>query len=134
MWHTRNWIDGEHRNLEQTLADIEVLAQGRSFGLAASKFKLFQRTLSKHLKEEEDILFPILRRRFPKESLLELMDQQHAQLEVTLEAIDRSLKQDDFQGFCSGLDALSRLLHGHQTTEEDFLTRISFVLPSGTPT
>src|SRR5262245_47812537 len=113
------YLETEHRELDHLLAEVEYLAERRSVGPAKRRFDHFRARLLAHLREEEDVLFPTFRAETgDPEAIVKRLHDQHAQLEMVLEAVGHAIEQGDYTYFCYGLSALSVLLETHQTTEE----------------
>jgi hemerythrin len=123
MSHERH-IDEDHRALDHALADVEFLAQKRSFGSAMRQFEAFCRALEAHLDEEETVILPELEHRTgDPDRVLPIVRGQHQTLEVTLKDLCTALARADYTAFCNGLTELDRLLKEHHATEERLLAR-----------
>lgn len=124
MTDSPKYLDAEHREIDHLLAEVEYLAQRRSYGVAKRRFRDFREQLLAHLREEEDELFPAHLARFgDPQGVIAKLHEQHAQLETALEAVASALDQGDYAEFCYGLTALSTLLAAHQHTEEELWHR-----------
>src|SRR5258706_2806926 len=56
-------FDADHRLLDHILADVEFLADRRSFQAAGGRFAEVRRLVEGHLKDEEEILLPLYEER-----------------------------------------------------------------------
>ncbi|MBK7859887.1 MAG: hemerythrin domain-containing protein [Archangiaceae bacterium] len=108
-----------HQRLDHALAEVEFLAERRSFGPAAKRFVELSRELRAHIQEEEAVTFVELERKgtLPPPQL-EAIRSQHRRLEQHLETLNAALVRSDYAAFEEQLPSLDRELKEHQTTEE----------------
>lgn len=115
-------VDEEHRALDHALADVEFLAERRSFKAASERFAEFRQAFEAHLREEETVVFPEFEKQTgDPEHVLPAIRAQHAELESALSSIGKALAELNYTEFCHQLDALTSLLKEHQATEERLL-------------
>jgi hypothetical protein len=116
------FFDEEHRALDHTLADVEYLAQRRSFQTAGKRFGELRRAVENHLRDEEDVLLPEFRARTGDPgNILPLIRAQHRSVLESLDAVASALSCEDYPAFCEELSQLGDLLRGHEADEERLL-------------
>jgi hypothetical protein len=115
-------FDEEHRSLDHTLADVEFLAERRSFQSAAKRFGELRRGIERHLHAEETVLFPAFKERTkdPKK-LLPFIEAQHRLIREGLDAVGAALSCSDYNAFCEELSYLAGLLRHHEADEKQLL-------------
>lgn len=110
--------------MDHALAEVEFLAEKRTFDLAAQRFAEFRSMFEKHLQFEETVEFPEFERRTKDvQQVLPLIHSQHLRLVAALQYVGEALTKRDFTAFCSGLRDLNELLKEHQSTEERLMPR-----------
>jgi hypothetical protein len=116
------FFDDEHRALDHTLADVEYLAQRRSFQSAGKRFGELRRAAELHLRDEEEVLLPEFKLRTgDPQNIVPLIRAQHASLLECLDTVAAALSCGDYPGFCGQLAQLADLLRGHEADEERLL-------------
>lgn len=119
---TPTFFDEEHRVLDHTLADVEYLAERRSFQTAGKRFGELRRAIERHLRDEEEVLFPAFKARTGDPGgLLPRVLKQHAEVLAALEEVGAALSCGDYTAFCSALCALAQRLRTHEGDEERLL-------------
>jgi hypothetical protein len=119
---TDTFFDDEHRRLDHILADVEYLAERRSFQTAGKRFGELRRAVERHLHEEEDVLFPafMLRTGDPRGLLPDIL-RQHTEVLESLEGVGAALSCGDYGAFCAELLRLAHRLRAHEADEERLL-------------
>jgi hemerythrin len=127
-----SFLDEEHRALDHTLADVEYLAQRRSFQSAAKRFGELRRAMERHLHDEEDVLLPAFESRTgDPDRILPMIRAQHASLLDVLDSIAAALSCDDYNAFCAAILELGDQLRAHEADEERVLhPALDRVLPT----
>jgi hypothetical protein len=119
---TATFFDDEHRSLDHTLADVEYLAERRSFQTAGKRFGELRRAVERHLREEEDVLLPefMVRTGDPRQLLPDIL-RQHTEVLESLEGVGSALSCSDYRAFCVELARLAQRLRAHEADEERLL-------------
>jgi iron-sulfur cluster repair protein YtfE (RIC family) len=112
----------EHRTLDHHLADVEFLADRRSYVTAAKRFGEVRRHLERHLNEEEQVLFPFyVERTNDADGVVAQMRLQHTEILAALEGVAAALTAADHCAFDAEVARLGQLLRAHQVSEEQLL-------------
>ncbi len=115
-------FEEEHRTLDHHLADVEFLADRRSYASAAKRFGEVRRQLEQHLKEEEQVLFPFyVERTNDAGGVVAKMMGQHSELLIALEAVASALTAGDHPAFDAQIALLGELIRAHHASEEQLL-------------
>lgn len=115
-------FDEEHRALDHQLAEVEYFAERRAFAQAGKRFGELEQALERHMREEDDVLFPwFVDHTGDPEGVVAILTGQHRRLRLAMEAVNGALTEHDFARFSSSVKVLSTLLGAHHHSEERLL-------------
>ena len=116
------YLEYDHRRLDEILPDVRQLAGAGDFGTAAQRFAEFFCGLSRHIDAEEQILFPSF------EQLTGItggptvvMRAEHVEIRREMSAIAEALDTRDGDAFASALGRMTGVLIDHNMKEEAIL-------------
>lgn len=115
------YLAWDHDRLDRLFADTIDAFEQSSIGAARERFGEFACGLERHIRIEEDILFPLFEMRVPSAGPTEVMRLEHVEIRRALEDISSALACEDGQAFDAGVEALVGVLEEHNMKEERVL-------------
>ncbi len=117
-------MQNDHEHLDTLLLSVETAVKNQDWQGAERLFAQFRdRTVSTHMKTEEELLFPAFER-WSQEAdhpLTSLLRKGHQDLRVFFAEIEESLQQHDAEEFSDLLSTVKIILQQHDAKEENEL-------------
>jgi iron-sulfur cluster repair protein YtfE (RIC family) len=113
------FFEADHARLDAVLERVLEAAMLDDWALARKHFAGFDRGLRRHIRAEEDLLFPAFERAVPGGGPVELMRHEHRTIEGILNEIGAAL--GDALPIEERVDRLRAVLSGHNLKEEQML-------------
>ncbi len=110
----------DHEEMDALLGDAKSALEERDLTRAQRAFAEFRGRMERHLRAEEEHLFPLLDRRSYGDPTTGLLDD-HRSVQAELAWLGAALDRDDLTVFLGGYRRLVRLLATHNRKEEGML-------------
>lgn len=123
------YLSWDHHRLAVLLSDAELRVEAGDFDGAIARCWEFERGLARHMRLEEDVLFPLFEARSglvggPTASLRT----EHREIERAVVLLREGLDRHDDEAFHDALSFLRASLQGHNSKEEHILFPMTDVL------
>ena len=116
------YLSSDHRCLEGLLADVEREVVRGSFERARERYRAFDAGLDRHIRLEEELLFPLFEARTGIQSgPTVILRMEHRQIRVALGMMRDALAVGDAPRFHDGRRWLDDVLPQHDSKEEHIL-------------
>lgn len=117
-----SYLSWDHARLDRALAGAREHLRAERMGAARQSFDEYARGLERHMRVEEDLVFPV----FEELSGLSggpvaVMRDEHRSIRLALAMMRDGLERDDTQGFGAGVRFLQSILPEHNAKEEHVL-------------
>ena len=112
------YLSWDHDRLDALLEAVRSAVERRDWLAARRYFHDFHDGLLRHIRVEEEVLFPRFEQRTGLTGPLVVMRQEHAYIRAALGALDDGIDQRDSRTFRAGLASLLTVLPGHNAKEE----------------
>jgi iron-sulfur cluster repair protein YtfE (RIC family) len=117
-----DYLSWDHDQLDAALADVLQMVDDGEIERADAHFEAFARRLRRHIRLEEDILFPVFERATGMiAGPTQVMRAEHRQIEAALEEMSQALAGGSAGAFRAGHAALISVLGAHNQKEERIL-------------
>jgi hemerythrin-like domain-containing protein len=116
------YLSWDHDRLDGLLEDAAKLAASGQFGDARRRFAELDDGLRRHIRLEEDVLFPVFERRGRMGSgPVHVMLMEHRAIEATMTRMKAALAEDAAGPFAEAREDLLAVLGPHNEKEERIL-------------
>jgi regulator of cell morphogenesis and NO signaling len=122
------YLSWDHDRLDALLDTVRSRVYNAEWPAARRDYDEFARGLKRHIRLEEDILFPIVERVAPKGHTLAMRDE-HTRIRGVLGTLHDAVRSGNEAAFRSALAVLLSVLRGHNEKEEDVLYPADQSLP-----
>jgi regulator of cell morphogenesis and NO signaling len=113
------YLASDHQRLDAIFDEVSQLVQEGHLQRAAERFQELEVGLSRHIRFEEDVLFPIFEERTGiKNGPTAVMRREHVAIRKAVEVMAQALERDDAARFREGEEALVQVLAPHNHKEE----------------
>ena len=113
----------DHRRLDDKWAEVEAAVQARDVDAEKSSWRSFQRELLRHLRMEEEVLFPAFEQAtgMTDGGPTFIMRSEHDQMRGLIEQMGAAADGDDYDELVDLGDTLLMLIQQHNQKEEHML-------------
>ena len=116
------YMTGEHRRCDAVFAEAENAAAAKDWKKASDKCAEFSKDLDRHLRMEEEILFPAFEAATGMtQGPTQVMRMEHAQMRKALDELDRAVNSQDVDAYAGESETLHILMQQHNMKEEQVL-------------
>lgn len=115
------YLSWDHDRLDALLQSVRTWVEGGKWEHARRTFAEFDRGLDRHIRLEEEILFPLFEARAGMTGPTAVMREEHQLIRGVLAVIGAAIGHADGRGFQDGLAALAAVLPPHNEKEEQVL-------------
>jgi iron-sulfur cluster repair protein YtfE (RIC family) len=123
------YLSWDHHRLAVLLSDVELRVDAREFESAIDRCREFERGLTRHMRLEEDVLFPLFEARAGLvDGPTAALRAEHREIERAAALLREGLDRHDADAFHDGLSFLRATLQGHNSKEEHILFPTTDVL------
>lgn len=114
------YLQQDHRRLDGLLDEAIALVRGGDFARARGFFKEFVDGLRRHIRMEEEVLFPAFEQATGMHGFgpTQVMRLEHLEITAILDALARSLEVEDGKDFDERVGRLHVVLGDHNRKEE----------------
>lgn len=116
-----SYLMWDHDRLDATLYEVFALVAEGSYDSAAGRFAAFHAGMKRHLRMEEEILFPEFERRAPGSDAIELSLQDHTRVRSALTEMKAALEAHNGRAFFAARKDFLAVLPAHHAQEEQLL-------------
>jgi len=112
----------DHHRLDEALRSVSTAVTGGRFAEAAAGYEQFELDLLRHLRVEEELIFPVFEARSGLVTgPTDTMRNEHRQVRMALALMRRGLLQSDGIAYGDGLRFFESVLPDHNAKEEHIL-------------
>lgn len=112
----------DHHRLDEALRSVSSAVTGGQFGQATACYEGFESDLIRHLRVEEELVFPVFEARSGlMNGPTDAMRNEHRQVRMALALMRRGLLQSDAVAYGDGLHFFESVLPDHNAKEEHIL-------------
>jgi iron-sulfur cluster repair protein YtfE (RIC family) len=115
------YLSWDHDRLDALLESVRNFAERGDWAHARGSYAEFHRGLDRHIRLEEEILFPLFEARAGMAGPTTVMREEHELIRGVLVIIGTAVAQADILGVRDGLAALAAVLPPHNEKEEQVL-------------
>jgi hemerythrin-like domain-containing protein len=116
------YLAADHDRLDAILAEVCQELDGGRAGVASVRFGDFHRGLRRHIRIEEELVFPFFDLRSGMSGgPTAVMREEHRTIEQALVRMDKALAAGDDEAFRAGVGDLRQVLGDHNEREERVL-------------
>jgi iron-sulfur cluster repair protein YtfE (RIC family) len=116
------YLGRDHDRLDEVLRRVSSAVEKCGFAAAAVRYEEFERGLLRHIRIEEELLFPVFEARSGMMSgPTDAMRDEHAEVRKALALMRRGLQATDAGAYGDGLRFLQSVLPDHNAKEEHIL-------------
>jgi iron-sulfur cluster repair protein YtfE (RIC family) len=120
------YLSWDHDRLDGLLGEVTQRVERGDLGPARSVFSAFDQGLRRHIRMEEELLFPLFESRTGmKRGPTVALRAEHRAIEVELAQMRDALEVGDASAYASGLSNIHSLLGPHNVKEEQVLYPIT---------
>jgi iron-sulfur cluster repair protein YtfE (RIC family) len=117
-----HYLSWDHDRLDAILADVALKVDAGKMGEARDTYRGFDHGLRRHIRIEEELLFPLFEARTGVVSgPTAVMRSEHREIERAIGLMREALGRGDADGFREGLRFLRAVLPDHNAKEEHVL-------------
>jgi iron-sulfur cluster repair protein YtfE (RIC family) len=121
-FHVRSALGQDHDRLDELLARVVTLVDAGELARARADYADFETGLRRHIRFEEELLFPLfVERSGIKTGPTLVMISEHLEIERAVDDMHRALDDGDVTRFGDGRARLESVLPGHNVKEERVL-------------
>jgi iron-sulfur cluster repair protein YtfE (RIC family) len=125
-----DYLCWDHDRLDALLDTVRNRVYNAEWAYARRDYDEFARGLQRHIRLEEDILFPVFEQRAGARARTTAMRIEHTRIRGVLGSLRDALGRGDAAGFRGGLSVLLPLLRAHNENEEQILYPADADLPA----
>ena len=116
------YLGWDHDRLDEVLRSVSAAVTKGRFEEAAASFERFESGLLRHLRLEEELIFPVFEARSGMASgPTDVMRDEHRHVRQALDVMRRGLQGSDADGYEDGLRFFDSVLPDHNAKEEHIL-------------
>lgn len=116
------YLSWDHERLDRALAVTSEDVEAGRMAEARGAFAEYDRGLGRHMRIEEELLFPLFEARSGMAGgPTSVMRDEHRTIRVALDLMRAGLERDDPEAFRSGVKFLQSVLPAHNSKEEHIL-------------
>jgi iron-sulfur cluster repair protein YtfE (RIC family) len=115
------YLSWDHDRLDALLHSASNWAESGEWTHARRAYAEFDRGLDRHIRLEEEILFPLFEDRTGAAGPTTVMREEHELIRGVLDVLRDAVERGDARAFGAGLAALGSLLPPHNDKEEQIL-------------
>jgi len=116
-----DYLSWDHDRLDALLQSASQLVKDGAWVHAWRVYAEFERGLNRHIRLEEEILFPVFEERAGTTGPTVVMREEHRLIRGVLSVLSAAVGRADAAGFRAGLTALQAVLPAHNEKEERVL-------------
>ena len=124
-----DYLSWDHERLHAILDTVRNRVYNAEWPYARRDYDEFARGLKRHIRLEEDILFPVFDRRVGPGQKTAAMRDEHTRIRGVLGSLHDAVSRGEAAAFRSGLSVLLALLRAHCEKEEEILYPTDQALP-----
>ena len=115
------YLSGDHRRIDEVISDVRRMIEDGETERAEHTFQEVDEQLRRHIRIEDEIVFPVFEARTGCRGPTTVLRQEHRQIEEVLVAIAGALARGELRGARDQAFALAMLLGNHNMKEERIL-------------
>jgi uncharacterized protein (DUF2249 family) len=115
------YLTHDHRRLDALLDETVDFFEAGSLEAAQSVFDELVCGLDRHIRAEEDVLFPLFETNAAHTGPTAVMRDEHVQIRAAMRAIEIALAHGTERGFCDAVDLFESTMRDHNVKEEQIL-------------
>jgi iron-sulfur cluster repair protein YtfE (RIC family) len=115
------YLSWDHDRLDSLLADVILRVDAGRMAEASEGYREFESGLSRHIRLEEELLFPVFEARMGMAGPTSVMRLEHREIEKAMKIMREGLEAADPTLFRKGLAFLGTILPDHNSKEEHIL-------------
>jgi len=115
------YLSWDHDRLDALLESVRSAVERRDWDAARRYFHDFQGGLDRHIRLEEEILFPRFEQSTGRTDPTAVLRREHGRIRAALDLLARALDQGEGREFRVGLASLLTVLPDHNVKEEQVL-------------
>ena len=116
------YLSWDHDRLDGLLGEVTRRVESGSFAQARSIFEAFEHGLRRHIRNEEEVLFPLFEARSGvRHGPTAVMRSEHRAIEAELVRMREALDAGDSSEYATGIATLHGLMGPHNAKEEQVL-------------
>ena len=116
------YLGWDHHRLDEGLRSVSSAVAKGLFAEAAARYEEFERGLLRHMRIEEELLFPVFEARSGMlNGPTDVLRDEHRQVRMALALMRRGLQQADTAAYLDGLRFFESVLPDHNAKEEHIL-------------
>jgi iron-sulfur cluster repair protein YtfE (RIC family) len=123
------YLSWDHDRLHAILDTVRNRVYNAEWPYARRDYDEFARGLKRHIRLEEDILFPVFEGRVGPRGQTTPMREEHSSIRSVLGSLHDAVSRADAAGFRSSLSVLLSLMRTHCEKEEEILYPADQALP-----
>jgi iron-sulfur cluster repair protein YtfE (RIC family) len=126
-------LASDHGRLDRALRSVSATVEMRQFAAAAAPYEKFERELLRHVRIEEELLFPVFEARSGiVNGPTAVLRDEHRQVRRAVALMRRGIEDGDAGSYADGLRFFASVLPDHNAKEEHILypTLDSLLRPS----
>ena len=117
-----SYLAWDHDRLDEVLRSVSVAVRNGRFEEASARYDRFESGLLRHLRVEEELVFPVFEARSGMTSgPTDVMRDEHRHVRQALQVMRRGLQGSDAGGYEDGLRFFDSVLPDHNAKEEHIL-------------
>ncbi|MBI4509887.1 MAG: hemerythrin domain-containing protein [Deltaproteobacteria bacterium] len=116
-----SYLEWDHRRLDNLLESTRALVLLGHFSAAVTSYGQFLKGLTRHIRIEEEILFPIFEEHTGHSGPTQVMHHEHQLIHGALSAIGEAIDSQDPRRFEAEQRGLVHILSAHNMKEEHVL-------------
>ena len=117
-----SYLAWDHDRLDQALRSVSAAVRNGWFEEASARYDRFESGLLRHLRVEEELVFPVFEARSGMTSgPTDVMRDEHRHVRQALQVMRRGLQGSDADGYEDGLRFFDSVLPDHNAKEEHIL-------------
>jgi len=117
-----SYLAWDHHRLDEMLRSVSAAVKNGRFEEASARYERFESGLRRHLRVEEELVFPVFEERSGMASgPTDVMRDEHRHVRQALDVMRRGLQGADAGGYEDGLRFFDSVLPDHNAKEEHIL-------------
>jgi iron-sulfur cluster repair protein YtfE (RIC family) len=112
------YLTSDHRGIDELFEQAQKRVRDGQAALAREPFEKFAARLGRHIRLEEEVVFPLFEARTRIAGPAQVMRREHRLLEAHLEQARLALASEDLPRFAAAAASLGALLGEHNMKEE----------------
>ena len=116
-----SYLAWDHDRLDEALRSVSAAVRNGRFEEASARYDRFESGLRRHLRVEEELIFPVFEARSGMAGPTDVMRDEHRHVRQALDVMRRGLQLSDAGGYEDGLRFFDSVLPDHNAKEEHIL-------------